>query len=376
MRIGIDARLWNESGVGRYVRNLVEQLQLIDHENKYVLFVGSKDYENVKCQMSNVKWRLVKADIGWHTLEEQLKFPLIINKENLDLMHFPYFSVPIIYNKPYVVTIHDLILHHFPTGLASTLPRYLYRLKLLGYKFVIKKAAQNAKKIITVSNATKSEIVDHLKVEPSKVVVTYEGVGINSRLKVKTSKLKVKNYFLYVGNAYPHKNLERLIEAFNLVCHPEALAEGSNDIKLVLVGKEDYFYKRLKEKVKNMGLEKSVLFLGEVSDEELMILYKNARVLVMPSLMEGFGLPAVEAMANKCLVLASDIPTFREICGGVGVYFDPKNSEEIAKNLIPVLDSGDKYRDKIEKGFERVKMFSWEKMAKETLRVYEDNIAY
>ena len=92
--------------------------------------------------------------------------------------------------------------------------------------------------------------------------------------------------------------------------------------------------------------------------------------------MEGFGLPAVEAMANKCLVLASDIPTFREICGGVGVYFDPKNSEEIAKNLIPVLDSGDKYRDKIEKGFERVKMFSWEKMAKETLRVYEDNIAY
>src|SRR3990167_9522477 len=342
MRIGIDARLWNETGVGRYTRNLVKNLQILDKKNEYVLFVGGESYENLKSQISNIKWKIVKTNIRWHSIEEQIRFPSILNKENLDLVHFPYFSVPIFYNKPFIVTIHDLILHHFPTGEASTLALPLYQLKLLGYKSVISNGAKKAKKIITVSNATKAEIVDHLKVDPSKVVVTYEGVGINSRLKVKTSKLKVKNYFLYVGNAYPHKNLERLIEAFNLVCHPEALAEGSNDIKLVLVGKEDYFYKRLKEKVKNMGLEKSVLFLGEVSDEELMILYKNARVLVMPSLMEGFGLPAVEAMANKCLVLASDIPTFREICGGVGVYFDPKNSEEIAKNLIPVLDSGDK----------------------------------
>ncbi|OGH14363.1 MAG: hypothetical protein A2687_01920 [Candidatus Levybacteria bacterium RIFCSPHIGHO2_01_FULL_38_26] len=376
MKIGIDCRLWNESGVGRYIRNLTEQLLIIDRKNSYVFFVLSKDRKEILRSVQNDRFKIITADIRWHTIEEQWRFPSILNKENLDLVHFPYFSVPIFYNKPFIVTIHDLILHHFPTGEASTLALPLYQLKLLGYKSVISNGAKKAKKIITVSNATKAEIVDHLKVDPSKVVVTYEGVGINSRLKVKTSKLKVKNYFLYVGNAYPHKNLERLIEAFNLVCHPEALAEGSNDIKLVLVGKEDYFYKRLKEKVKNMGLEKSVLFLGEVSDEELMILYKNARVLVMPSLMEGFGLPAVEAMANKCLVLASDIPTFREICGGVGVYFDPKNSEEIAKNLIPVLDSGDKYRDKIEKGFERVKMFSWEKMAKETLRVYEDNIAY
>ena len=259
MKIGIDCRLWNESGVGRYIRNLTEQLLIIDRKNSYVFFVLSKDRKEILRSVQNDRFKIITADIRWHTIEEQWRFPSILNKENLDLVHFPYFSVPIFYNKPFIVTIHDLILHHFPTGEASTLALPLYQLKLLGYKSVISNGAKKAKKIITVSNATKAEIVDHLKVDPSKVVVTYEGVGINSRLKVKTSKLKVKNYFLYVGNAYPHKNLERLIEAFNLVCHPEALAEGSNDIKLVLVGKEDYFYKR---KSKKYGFGKIRIVFG------------------------------------------------------------------------------------------------------------------
>jgi len=421
MRIGIDCRLWNESGVGRYVRNLVEQLQIIDRENKYVLFVGRKDREEILNQVQNDNFSIVSADIRWHTLEEQLRFPAILNRENLDLVHFPYFSVPIFYNKPYVVTIHDLILHHFPTGLASTQPYYLYKLKLLGYKFVINKAAQNAEKIITVSNATRDEIIDHLKIEPSKVVVMYEGVNdkirnskFEIRNKFQNTKYKILNtkYFLYVGNAYPHKNLERLLEAFSTFCHPE-LVSGShlkrdsdlrqNDIKLVLVGKEDYFYKRLKEKTKKLGLEKYVVFLGEVSDEELSDLYKNALALIMPSLMEGFGLPGLEAMANKCLVLSSDIPSLREIYGNAAVYFNPVNVDDIRKKMedvcfndlnhfnspfalsfprkresrFPIRSGMTKMRNmshfnkQIGDGLERTKMFSWEKMARETLRVYE-----
>jgi len=387
MRIGIDCRLWNESGVGRYVRNLVEHLQTIDRENKYVLFVGTKDREEILNQVQNDNFSIVNADIRWHTLEEQLKFPQILYKENLDLVHFPYFSVPIFYSKPFVVTIHDLILHHFPTGLASTLPFYLYRLKLFGYKFVIKRAAQNAEKIITVSNATKNEIVDHLGVPKDKVVVTYEGIETSSKFKVQSSKLqlKAKSYLLYVGNAYPHKNLDRLLEAFRLVCHPE-LGSGSrdsdlrqNDIRLILVGKEDYFYKRLKEKVKKMGLEKSVLFYGEASDEELGNLYKNAKALVMPSFMEGFGLPGLEAMANKCFVLASDIPSLREVYGNAAICFNPydvndikKTMENVCFNDLPRRKAGlNHFSQKIEKGLERVKLFSWEKMAKETLKVYE-----
>ena len=421
MRIGIDTRLWNESGVGRYIRNLIEWLLIIDKKNSYSLFVLPKDKENIilrlrsgqESQISNLKrkWKIVTTDIRWHTIEEQLKFPSILNKESLDLVHFPYFSVPIFYNKPFVVTIHDLILHHFPTGEASTLPLPLYRLKLFGYKFIISKLAKKAKKIITVSNATKNEIIDHLKVKPSKVVVTYEGIDdkirnsnieIRNKSKIINTKTIADKYFLYVGNAYPHKNLDRLLEAFSLLCHPEASAEGSheilrsaqNDIGLVLVGKEDYFYKRLKEKVQNMGLGKSVLFYGEATDAQLQALYKNAQALVMPSLMEGFGLPALEAMANKCLVLASDNPSLHEVYGNAVMYFDPYDTKDLVRKMDVILvirlclshpesltamgDAGRASmtnRDKIEKGLERVKLFSWEKMAKETLRVYESCIA-
>ena len=390
MRIGIDCRLWNESGVGRYIRNLVERLLILDKRNQYVLFVLTKDenemlkqvqhdkkeVQNDRDQVRNENVKIVVADVCWHSFEEQLRFPSILNRENLDLVHFPYVSVPIFYNKPFVVTIHDLIPYHFPTGEASTLPLPLYKLKLLGYKFVIQQAAKKATKIITVSNATKREIVEHLKVPEGKVVVTHEGVedNLSSKLKAQSSKpqLKTKSYFLYVGNAYPHKNLNRLIEAFDLLCHSSQAPPDQDDMKLVLVGRVDYFYKRLRQKVKDMGLERSVLFYGEATDGELSALYKNALALITPSLMEGFGLPALEAMANRCLVLSSDIPSFKEICGDAAIYFDPYDITDMAKKMIDTYHSNDSnhYRDKIKKGFNRAKMFSWEKMAKETLKIY------
>ena len=330
MRIGIDCRLWNETGVGRYIRNLVTNLVQIDNQNDYVLFMRTEDAIKFKVKSLKLKVRVVNT--RWHTLEEQIKFPQILNKENLDLVHFPYFSVPIFYNRPFVVTIHDLIINHFPTGRASTLPNPIYRLKLLAYKFILEKTAQKAKKIIAVSNATKKEIVDHLNVDSSKVVVTYEGVDSamqNSKVKSENSKLQLKSqkYFLYVGNAYPHKNLERLIQAFaSLISHFSSL-------NLVLVGKEDYFYKRLKKKVEQMSLSKNVIFMQNVTDEELSGLYQNALALVLPSLMEGFGLTALEAMANKCLVLASDIPSLREVCGDAAIYFDPNKLEDIVETM-------------------------------------------
>lgn len=366
MRIGIDCRLWNESGVGRYTRNLVFNLAKIDKKNKYVLFVLSKDYKEINFQLSTLNLQLIVADIRWHTLEEQIKFPSILNKENLDLVHFPYFSIPIFYNKPFVITIHDLIINHFPTGKASTLPLPLYGLKILGYKYIVRKASQKAKKILTVSNATKTEIIDHLGVDKDKVVVTYEGV--DRKLAVSSQKLLVKSkYFLSVGNAYPHKNIERLIDAFSNI-----LSRKNSDIFLVLVGKENFFYRRLKEKVAEMKLEKNILFFGEATDEELSQLYKNALALIMPSLMEGFGLPALEAMENKCLVLASDIPSLRETCGDAALYVDPFNTSSIFDKLKFILENSDIKKEFIGKGILQTKKFSWEKMAKETLSVYNE----
>ncbi len=367
MRIGIDARLWNDSGVGRYTRNLIAELAKIDKKNHYVLFFRSREFANVSLPGKNFEKKL--ADIRWHTIEEQLRFPLILNKEKLDLVHFPYFSVPVFYTKPFVVTIHDLILHHFPTGQASTMSVPLYKLKLLGYKFVISQAAKRAKKIITVSNATKEEVVKNLHVHKEKVIVTYEGVDEKISNKSKTINSNNK-YFLYVGNAYPHKNLSRLLIAFANIKYQ------ISNIKLILVGKEDYFYRRMKEKVQKMGLEASVVFYGETTDKELADLYKNALALVMPSIMEGFGLPVVEAMANGCLVLASDIPVNHEIAGDAAIYFNPYNAEDIAKKMKAIhFNDMNHYSENIQKGIERVKMFSWEKMTKETLVIYESSIS-
>lgn len=395
MKIGIDCRLWDETGVGRYIRNLVKHLWILDHENEYVLFALSKDYESIKYKVLSskyTKWSVVRADIRWHTMEEQLKFPSILSREKLDLMHFPYPSMPIFYNRPFVVTVHDLIRYHYPTGKASTLPFPIYNLKLLGYKFVIAQAARKAKKIIAVSNTTKKEIIDHLGIDSNKIAVTYEGVDdkiSNSKSQIpnkyRNTKYSILNtqYFLYVGNAYPHKNLERLVEAFRLLCHPELVSGAQlkrdsdirqNDMKLVFVGREDYFYKRLKEKVEGMGMEKFVKFLGEVSDEQLSILYRNALAFIIPSLMEGFGLPALEAMANRCLVLASDIPSLKETCGNGALYFNPLNIDELSEKLGMVAIHTTVYGE-LEKlrrrGVERARLFSWQKMAKETLKVYE-----
>lgn len=176
-------------------------------------------------------------------------------------------------------------------------------------------------------------------------------------------------YFLYVGNAYPHKNLERLLEAI------ASLKYSVLGIKLILVGGEDHFYKQLKKKVEVMGLTESVSFYGPAKREELTSLYQKALALVFPSLMEGFGLPGLEAMASSCLVVCSDIPVFREIYGEGALYFDPKNPKDIAEKLKMVCSNVLKQQNKeemIRKGQEQVKKYSWGKLARETFKIYQE----
>lgn len=366
MRIGIDARLWNESGVGRYIRNLVEQLQEIDKKNKYVLFLRKPEFDTLTFAQKNIETRL--ADIRWHSIAEQVRFPGILLREKLDLVHFPYFSVPILYSRPFVITIHDLILHHFATGEASTLPYSFYRAKLSGYKFIINNASKRARKIITVTKTTKKEIVEHLHIEPVKIAVTYEGVDDHISGEEKITKAFYKNYFLYVGNAYPHKNLARLLKAFEIVSHKH------QDILLVFVGKQDAFYEKVKQMVLQMNLSRAVIFRHDVTDEDLRGLYRHALALVMPSVMEGFGLPVIEAMANKCTVIVSNIPSLKELCGDTALYFNPENIQDIAAMLEKVLQGDTHIHALNEKAYERTKQFSWERMAQETVAVYESCI--
>jgi glycosyltransferase involved in cell wall biosynthesis len=369
MRVGIDGRLWNETGVGRYIRNLVENLEKIDKKNEYVLFV-KKGFKSGDLGFKNEKWKIVETNVHWHSFKEQLHFPNVLYKEKVDLMHFPYFSLPVFYTKPFVVTIHDLIINHFPTGKASTLPYPLYAFKRMGYDFVMDHAVRFSRKIIVPLNAVKNDVLQTFPVQEERIVVTYEG---NSNLK-SSSSAKVsedrQNYFLYVGNAYPHKNLELLVEAFGLF-----RKENNEEVKLILVGKDDYFYQRLRKKIEQEKWE-NIIIKHNVSDEELFSLYTQASAFVSPSLMEGFGLPPLEAMSASCPVLVADIPSFREVCQDSAFYFESSSKESLKQQLQFVYNLDHKKKEEhIQRGLKRVKDFSWKRMAEQTLKVYESSIS-
>lgn len=363
MKIGIDCRLLYETGVGRYIRNLIAELADIDTVNQYVLFFRKEAFETFALPGKNFQKKL--ADIRWHTVDEQFRFAKILEQEKFDLMHFPYFSYPIGYKRKFVITIHDLIIDHYPTGEASTLPSLFYYFKKFGYHFVLQKAIKKSEKVITVSGATKQEIIDHYHPRPEKIMVTPEGID-RKFLQEKPQKVDApQKYFLYVGNVYPHKNADRLVESFAL------LQKKYSDAHLIFVGKEDYFSKKLEEKVAKNHLQ-HILFYRHITDAQLSYLYHHAIALIAPSLMEGFGLPVVEAMAHGCLVLASEIPAFLEVAGDVATYFDPYNKEDIAKVLQLAYKREIKsMQQKKVLGLDRAKIFSWKKMAQQTKEIYE-----
>lgn len=364
MKIGIDCRLWSQTGVGRYIKNLVLELANIDNKNEYVLFVRSEDFDQVKSSVSNSRFSIIKVNVKWHSLKEQILFPRLLNKCNLDIIHFPYFSVPIFYNKPFVVTIHDLIINHFPTGKASTMPLTLYALKWLSYQVVLNHALKKSKKIIVPLEFVKNDLIRTLKVPKEKIEVATEGFDIAiSKGEASKEILKItKNpYFIYVGNAYPHKNLEKLIEGF--------YKANLKNINLIFVGKDDYFYKRIeKEKFRN------IIFLHDVTDSQLFYLYSNSIAAVSASLMEGFGLLPLEALSCGTIPVISNIPAFNEVCFDAAIYFKPEDANDIADKLKKAFNLRKTDREKImEKGKNLAKKFSFSQMAKETLKIYESS---
>jgi len=375
MRIGIDARFYGPGakGLGRYVEKLLQYLDKIDQENEYIVFLRKENFE--KFQPSSPNFKKIIADFRWYSLAEQIKMPLLTKKYNLDLMHFPHFNVPLFYRGKFVVTIHDLILTRFPTERASTLGPALYKFKHLLYKLVIKQAVKKARKIITVSNFSKKDIENNFPFAKGKIEVTYEATSdfkktqaqINSSDFFKKYEFKPP-YILYVGNAYPHKNLERFIKAY------KSLIKKQDTPYFVLVGKIDYFFRRLKKYVKEVELSKRVKFLGYVTDEELKFLYQNAKIYVFPSLIEGFGLPPLEAMSQGLPVLSSNRSCLPEVLGEAAQYFDPKNINDMAQKLSNLLNNQKTREVMRQRGYQQVKKYQWPKLARKTLKIYKSSV--
>ncbi len=373
MRILIDARFYGveNAGPGRYTKSLIDNLTKIDRANNYIILLRKKHFNQIK--LGN-NFKKVMADYKHYTFEEQIKLPSLIKKHNPDLVHFPFFNVPVFYSKPFVVTIHDLTMHRFTGKHSTTKDYFTYFVWRIGYHIAFLKAVYSSNRIIVPSRAVKDDILNTYKINPNKIIVTHEGIDENfskdTNKKIYKKYNLPKNYFLYVGSAYPHKNINVAIKAI------KELNQSSNqNYYLAIASSRSEFVERIINSAKKEGAEEYIKFLGFVPDEELNSLYKNSLGFVYPTLSEGFGLPGLEAMQAGTLVLTSKIPVLKEIYGENALYFNPKSTTSVKQTMQKVIDMKLMERNKrIKKSREFIKKYSWGKMAEETVEVYTETL--
>lgn len=395
MRIGIDARFYGSlgKGLGRYTEKLLEYLERIDQKNDYVVFLRRENFSEYVPR--NPRFKKMVAQYAWYGLAEQVLFPILLYRKRFDLVHFPHFNVPLFYRGRFIVTIHDLILVHYPTLRNTTRWAFLYWAKFLAYRLVIASAIRRAVHIITVSHFTERDILERYPVAAGKITVTYEAadsfchfslpreerqvlrsLGLLKNTSVQeplvvqhdimteaagaVSFREVRPYFLYVGNAYPHKNLPVLF----------ALAKAFPEHQLVLVGKEDYFYRRLRDEAERSGA-RNILFAGFLKDQDLSVLYRFARLYLFPSLYEGFGLPPLEAMAVGTPVVSSDRGSLPEILGDAAYYFDPTAPLDLIAAVHRVAEEATLRQTLRERGYRQGAKFHFGDMAVQTLQIYQ-----
>jgi len=373
MKILIDARLYGleNAGLGRYLINLISSLQKIDKKNKYVIILRKKYFNELNL---NNNFKKVFFDKRHYSLSEQFQFPTIVKKENPDLVHYPHFNISIFSNKPFVVTIHDLLMHKQKGKEATTLPMPIYLFKRIFYKFIFNFAIKKSVKIIVPSNYVKKEILNYYHISDNKILVCYEGVSFKEEYNQDSSAFLKKNkivspYLLYVGNAYPHKNLKRAIEAI-------ASLQKKRKINFVIVSARNVFFERLNIFIKSNNYTDFVKVLSFVPDSDLMTLYKKSEGFIYPSISEGFGLQGLEAMIQKTPCAVSDIETFREIYKDNAIYFDPTDIKSIKLAIEKLLDLDKAKKEKIAtKAYKFAKNYSWNKMAKQILKIYENSFS-
>ena len=371
MRIGIDARN-HGTGVGRYTFSLIRELARIDPENEYVIFLGGRRFADYAQPAPN--FRAVEADIPWFTLREQLLLPRLIVREGLDLVHFPNVTVPLLTTTPFVVTVHDLNYLDGASIFGGGLDWTSIRRSLLqaGYRLELEKV-RRARRLITVSGATRDALVSALRIDQEKIAVIYEAAELPAddpdQAVLERNGISAP-YFLYVGSAYPYKNLPRLIDAFALYA-----GRTADDSRLVLAGDHEQFAGELTERAKAHGIEKRVVFPGLVSDSELAALYGAALAYVFVSLSEGFGLPGLEAMAAGVPVVAAHAGSLPEIYEDAAEYCDPHDVESIAAALSKVAGDQELRTRLGAAGQDRAAEFSWTRTAEQTLAVYRDALS-
>jgi glycosyltransferase involved in cell wall biosynthesis len=366
VRIGIDARKLHDFGIGTYIRNLLRQLARLDRQTEFVVFCRAEDRETLGSLGEN--FRPVEESAPNYSIAEQIRIPLAIRREGVTLFHAPHYVLPPLVQCRSVVTIHDCIHLMFPQYLPN-------RLALQYARTSISLAARRATRVLTVSESSKRDILRFVDTDSSKIQVIYnaydERFGVEPReedvVRVRERYQLHDEFVLYAGNVKPHKNLERLIVAFDLV-----RKRGLDRLKLVLIGDEISKYAALRRAVHQHQLHKYVRFLGYLPEETLAVMYRLAGVFVFPSLYEGFGLPPLEAMASGTPVVTSNVSSLPEVAGDAAILVDPHDPYAIADGISRLLTDEKLRRELRMKGLARARQFSWEDSVRRVHAIYQE----
>jgi glycosyltransferase involved in cell wall biosynthesis len=358
MKIVIDAREYGAS-TGTYHRNLIAELEKIDKKNHYVILLKPEDFD--KYQPGNPNFTKLKCDVKEFTFAEQTKLPLMLYKLKPDLVHFGMTHQPFLYFGKKVTTVHDLTTLRFVNPSKNYA---VFKFKQAIYWIILHWVSLTNKTIFTPTEFVRDDLIKFNAVARKKTVVTYEGADALDDKPEVYKPLKGEDFIMFIGRPLPHKNLRRLIDAFAILkkTHPK--------LKLVLAGKKDALMQKHLEYAKSRGIEDLVL-TGWVSQEEKVWLFQNCKAYIFPSLSEGFGLPGLEAWDFGAPLVSSDATCLPEVYGDAAQYFNPLDVSDMATQISKVLDDKKLSLSLMEKGKKRLKLYSWKKMAQQTLENYK-----
>lgn len=370
MKIAFDGQFFlkgNKTGIAWSADNVIINMSQYKDISRQILCFGLgydrqkksqlHKYEENGCTIKMCNWF---HDVIYRMIWNCIPIPYsVFFGKNADVTIFFNFIVPPGVNGKKIAVIHDMAYISCPETVRAKTRKVL--------KSSMPKACKRADKIITISEFSKSEILRYLPVEESKIEVVPWGVDFekfhnhyeNDRIEQIIKKYFIpREYILYLGTLEPRKNLERLIRAYSM------LNEKNSDIPaLVLAGQKGWYYDQIFSTVEELHLEKKVIFLGYVPDEDVPLLLCGAKMFVFPSLYEGFGLPPLEAMACGTPVVTSNVASLPEVTGDAAVLIDPMRVEEIAKGIDVLLTNEQLRRKLVDAGLERVQEYTWEKAA-------------
>jgi glycosyltransferase involved in cell wall biosynthesis len=368
MKIGIDARLLNyRRGMGNVLYNYLSQLSTLPSEFEYVLFTDSPAIQPPFSLPDH--FRVVSIQPAFYPFWEQILLPRAAQTYQIDLLHCPANTGPLLLSSKIklVVTINDVMYllpqHQLPGS------RVLYQqLGRIYRKFVVPKIAQQADKILTISEFSKSDILRLIQVPATKVKVAYLASGVQVNLNTVTAHFSpAVPYLMALGAADPRKNTRLLIEVF-----ARLVREGVFSGQLRLVGMPEKYSSEYRALAQTLEVEPLVLFYDYVNESELAQLYSSSTAFLYPSLYEGFGLPVLEAMSYGTPVITSNTTAIPEVAGDAALLIDPTSADELYAAVQHLLSKPDVRQQMIQRGYAQAARFSWQKMTHEYLALYRE----